>query len=83
DIYGSYNLLKIDLQNGEIVSQELYKDKTIGQKFIQNMYTLHSGQFFGEFGKAAMCISSLSMALFSVSGAMMFYRRKRKRGKTI
>lgn len=78
DRYGAYNLLKIDLQNEKIVSQELYKDKSTGQKFIQNMYALHSGQFFGEFGKALMCISSLSMALFGISGAMMFYRRKRK-----
>jgi sulfite reductase (NADPH) flavoprotein alpha-component len=80
--YGAYNLLKIDVQNETIVSQELYRDKTIGQKFIQNIYALHSGQFFGEFGKAAMCVSSLAMALFSVSGAMMFYRRIKSRRKS-
>lgn len=77
--YGAYNLLKIDVQNDKIVSHELYEDKTIGQKFVQNIYALHSGQFFGEFGKAAMCFSSLAMAMFSMSGAMMFYRRTRKR----
>jgi sulfite reductase (NADPH) flavoprotein alpha-component len=80
--YGAYNLLKIDVQNEAIVSRELYRDKTVGQKFIQNIYALHSGQFFGEFGKAAMCVSSLAMALFSVSGAMMFYRRIKNRRKS-
>jgi sulfite reductase (NADPH) flavoprotein alpha-component len=78
--YGAYNILKIDAQNGAIISQELYKDKTIGQKLIQNIYALHSGQFFGEIGKALWCVSSLSMALFGISGAIMFYKRtKRKR----
>lgn len=79
--YGAYNLLKIDIQNERIVSRELYKDKTFGQKLIQNMYMLHSGQLFGETGKALWCVSSALMALFGISGAMMFYRRtKRKRG---
>jgi sulfite reductase (NADPH) flavoprotein alpha-component len=83
DRYGAYNLLKIDVQEGVIVSQEPYAEKTTGQKLIQNMYTLHSGQFFGEFGKAAMCLSSLAMALFSVSGAMMFYGRMRRKRRAL
>jgi sulfite reductase (NADPH) flavoprotein alpha-component len=69
--------LNIDPNDGAIVSYELYDDKTLGEKFIANIYALHSGQFFGEVGKALWCVSSLSMALFGVSGAMMFYRRTR------
>jgi sulfite reductase (NADPH) flavoprotein alpha-component len=80
--YGAYNLLKINVQNSTIISQELYEDKTAGQKFIQNIYALHCGEFFGEFGKAAMCVSSLAMALFSVSGVLMFYKRIRAKRKS-
>jgi sulfite reductase (NADPH) flavoprotein alpha-component len=79
--YGAHNLLKVDVQNDKIVSLELYRDKTLGQKLIQNIYALHSGQYFGEIGKAIWCASSLAMAMFSFSGAWMFYRRMRnKRG---
>jgi sulfite reductase (NADPH) flavoprotein alpha-component len=75
--YGAYNLLKINAR--KIVSHELYEDKTAGQKLLQNIYALHSGQFFGETGKALWCISSLSMALFSISGAMMFYKKMKRK----
>jgi sulfite reductase (NADPH) flavoprotein alpha-component len=79
--YGAYNMLKIDVQNAKIVSKESYQDKTIGQKLIQNIYALHSGQFFGEIGKALWALSSLAMALFSVSGVMMYYKKIKNRRK--
>ncbi|MDR0579568.1 MAG: PepSY domain-containing protein [Campylobacteraceae bacterium] len=47
------------------------------------MQDLHSGAFFGEIGKALWCISSLSMALFGISGVVMFYRGKKTKTKMV
>jgi sulfite reductase (NADPH) flavoprotein alpha-component len=76
--YGHVDEIKIDAQNVKTVSVKLHENKTIGERFIDSIYALHTGQFFGEIGKALWCVSSLSMALFGVSGAMMFYRRIRR-----
>jgi sulfite reductase (NADPH) flavoprotein alpha-component len=78
--YDSSDTIKIDLESGAIVAYDRYSDRPLGKRLIRSIYALHSGQFFGEIGKALWCVSSLAMALFGVSGAIMFYKRtKRKR----
>jgi hypothetical protein len=46
---------------------------------LQALSWLHYGTLFEEIGKALRCISSLSMALFGISGIMIFCRKKAKR----
>jgi uncharacterized iron-regulated membrane protein len=76
---GNYDRYAIDPKTYNVVSKELHKDKPAAEKLINSIYALHSGQFFGEVGKALWCASSLSMALFGISGVMMFWRRKKKK----
>jgi sulfite reductase (NADPH) flavoprotein alpha-component len=79
--YDAINTLTVDVEDDKIISHEIFEYKPLGQQLINSMYALHSGQYFGEFGKAVMCISSASMAMFSVSGAIMFYKRIKRNRK--
>jgi sulfite reductase (NADPH) flavoprotein alpha-component len=76
------NELKVDVENGKIISIELFKDKPFGQRLINSIFDLHSGTYFGEIGKALWCVSSLAMGVFGVSGVAMFYKRTRNRRKS-
>ncbi|MDR0663967.1 MAG: PepSY domain-containing protein, partial [Helicobacteraceae bacterium] len=53
--------------------------------FISSIFPLHSGDFFGVAGLVLYCVSSLAMALFAITGYMLYYERfvrERKRKKT-
>jgi sulfite reductase (NADPH) flavoprotein alpha-component len=78
---GDMNRVQIDIDKNEIVSNSklVNSNKTLGEKFISNIYPLHSGYFFGETGKFLWCISSAAMALFMISGFVMFYKRIKAR----
>ncbi|MDR2151381.1 MAG: PepSY domain-containing protein [Helicobacteraceae bacterium] len=75
--YGGADNINIDMQNNAI-KYNSYSDEPIKEKILSSISQLHYGTFFGEIGKALWCVSSLSMALFGVSGIMMFYRRNKK-----
>jgi sulfite reductase (NADPH) flavoprotein alpha-component len=54
----------------------------LNEKFLYSMLDLHSGEFFGEIGRAIWCVSSLAMGVFGASGVAMFYKRTRNRRKS-
>jgi sulfite reductase (NADPH) flavoprotein alpha-component len=77
--YGGGDRITIDMDSGTIKYKK-YSDEPFKEKVLSSISQLHFGTFFGEIGKALWCVSSLAMALFGVSGAIMFYKRtKRKR----
>ncbi|MDR2638237.1 MAG: PepSY domain-containing protein, partial [Helicobacteraceae bacterium] len=80
------NQLQLDTDKNEIVKHARYDDRTLGEKFIGSIFPLHSGDFFGVVGLALYCVSSFAMALFAITGYMLYYERfvrerKRKRNK--
>jgi sulfite reductase (NADPH) flavoprotein alpha-component len=80
------NRLQLNTETSEIVKHTKYEDKTLGEKFIDSIFPLHSGDFFGVAGLILYCVSSLAMALFAITGYMLYYERfaretKRKRVK--
>jgi sulfite reductase (NADPH) flavoprotein alpha-component len=75
--YGGGDSMDIDMENNKTTYRK-YGDASTQDKILSSISQLHYGTFFGEIGKALWCLSSLAMALFGVSGAMMFYRRIRR-----
>ena len=80
------NQLQLNTENNAIVRHAKYDDKTLGEKFISSIFPLHSGDFFGVAGLVLYCVSSLAMALFAITGYMLYYERfvreaKRKKAK--
>ncbi|MDR1460072.1 MAG: PepSY domain-containing protein [Campylobacteraceae bacterium] len=79
DTKGDMNRVQADIEKNEIVSNSKFENRTLGEKFMSSIYPLHSGYFFGEIGKFLWCISSAAMALFMLSGFVMFYKRIKAR----
>ncbi|MDR0746406.1 MAG: PepSY domain-containing protein [Helicobacteraceae bacterium] len=69
------NQLQVDVEKNEVVKHVKYDDKTLGEKFISSIFPLHSGDFFGVTGLILFCVSSLVMALFAITGYMLYYER--------
>jgi sulfite reductase (NADPH) flavoprotein alpha-component len=76
---GSSNRIQVDIENNKIIFNNTSDNRTIGEKFMSSIYPLHSGYFFGEIGKFLWCVSSAAMALFMISGFVMFYKRIKAR----
>jgi sulfite reductase (NADPH) flavoprotein alpha-component len=78
---GDMNRVQVDIEKNEILSNSnlANTNRTLGEKFMSSIYPLHSGYFFGEIGKFLWCISSAAMALFMISGYVMFYKRIKAR----
>jgi sulfite reductase (NADPH) flavoprotein alpha-component len=82
DTKGDTNRVQIDIEKNEVISTNSNSaNRTLGEKFMANIYPLHSGYFFGEIGKFLWCVSSAAMALFTISGFVMFYKRIKSRYK--
>lgn len=78
------NSMEIDFKNEKIVKESKYEDKKLNEKIMSSMLPLHSGEFFGWFGKLSYFISSALMALFVITGYMLYYDRwKKKRTKAL
>ncbi|MDR1450930.1 MAG: PepSY domain-containing protein [Helicobacteraceae bacterium] len=69
------NQLVLDVEKGEVVRRVQYDDRTLGEKFISGIFPLHSGDFFGVTGLILYCVSSLAVALFVITGYMLYYER--------
>ncbi|MDR3178121.1 MAG: PepSY domain-containing protein, partial [Campylobacteraceae bacterium] len=81
DAKGDMSRVQVDIEKNKIVSNSklVNANRTLGEKFMSSIYPLHSGYFFGEIGKFLWCVSSAAMALFMISGYVMFYKRIKAR----
>jgi sulfite reductase (NADPH) flavoprotein alpha-component len=79
DKNGDMNRAQVNLNTKEFIPNNTVDNRTLGQKFMSNIYPLHGGHFFGEIGKFLWCVSSAAMALFMISGFVMFYKRIKAR----
>jgi sulfite reductase (NADPH) flavoprotein alpha-component len=77
--YGGGDSIHIDMDNNKTTYHK-HSDEPLKNRIL-NISQLHYGTYFGETGKALWSISSLSMALFGISGIMMFYRRRKRKIK--
>ncbi|MDR0408265.1 MAG: PepSY domain-containing protein [Campylobacteraceae bacterium] len=78
------NQLQINMEKNKVAQHSRYEDKKLGEKFMSSIFPLHSGDFFGITGLVLYCFSSLAMALFAITGYMLYYDRfvkNRKKAK--
>ncbi|PLY05198.1 MAG: sulfite reductase [Arcobacter sp.] len=75
------NQVLIDINTKKIVKHEKFEDKPLNERLMKSILALHTGEYFGLVGQIAMFISSLFMVLFTVTGFIMYFKRKRKKQK--
>jgi len=76
---GPRDEFRIDAASGEIVSSELYADKTTGERMLMRVLDIHRGSIFGWPGKLVFMLAAAAMPLFAVTGLLLYLSRRRHR----
>ncbi len=71
----------VDGTNGEVKAYTPYAQRPLGQDILTSVYEIHRGAYFGLFGRIAIMLASLAMPLFTITGFLLYFARRRsKRG---
>lgn len=71
--------LTIDGISGAVVSATPYAARTLGEDIVTSVYELHRGAYFGIAGRIAILLSSLAMPLFTITGFLLYFARRRRK----
>ncbi|MDJ0275878.1 sulfite reductase flavoprotein subunit alpha [Sphingomonas sp. 2R-10] len=72
--------LIVDGTTGAVVDATRYADRTLGEDIVASVYELHRGAYFGIAGRIAMLLASLTMPLFTVTGFLLYFARRQRKG---
>lgn len=73
---------RIDSVSGRMVSAERYADRTAGESVLAGMLYIHRGAFLGLPGRIAFMIAAALMPLFTVTGFILYFSRRRLRAQS-
>ena len=65
--------------SGAVLRHDRYAERPWGVKFMNSIFVLHSGSFFGLPGLVLMMIASLLMPLFAITGWQLYLGRAKRR----
>lgn len=71
--------LYFDGQSAELLGEHLPGAGSAGDIFHQLQYPLHSGQILGLPGRVAICLTGLAVATLSITGVIIWCRKRRAR----
>ncbi|HMN78985.1 MAG TPA: PepSY-associated TM helix domain-containing protein, partial [Burkholderiaceae bacterium] len=71
--------LFIDGMNGQILGERLPWHGTVADIFVQAQFPLHSGRILGLPGRILISIMGIVAAMLSVTGVLIWWRRRRAR----
>lgn len=77
--YKAMNSLELDLHTKTVLKHEKYEDKPLNEKLIKSILPLHTGEYFGILGQIGMFLASSLMMLFTISGIILYIKRKYKK----
>ena len=79
--YRARNTLEVDINSSQLLKHERYDDLPLNERLMKSILPLHTGEYFGLIGQIAMFLSSSLMALFTITGFMLYLNRKNKKKK--
>lgn len=71
------NRLYLDAATGEATRHDRYADKPLAGRLVNSIYPLHMGTYWGMLGRIVMMLASLGLALFAITGWMLYLGRRR------
>ncbi|MES2943861.1 MAG: PepSY domain-containing protein, partial [Pseudomonadota bacterium] len=71
--------LYIDAMDGKVLSQNRPWEGTAADVFVQLQFPLHSGRILGLPGRILMSLMGLLVAMLSVTGIVIWIRKRRSR----
>ncbi|WP_082461764.1 PepSY-associated TM helix domain-containing protein [Pedobacter sp. PACM 27299] len=66
-------------ENGQLIRSKLYKDFNRADTIEASIYEIHTGQFFGLFGKIIATIASLISASLPITGFIIWLKKGKKK----
>lgn len=82
--YRARNTLELDINSWQLLKHERYNDLPLNERLMKSILPLHTGEYFGIIGQIAMFLASSLMALFTITGFMLYINRhKKKKNKQI
>jgi sulfite reductase (NADPH) flavoprotein alpha-component len=75
----AFNQLVLHPVSGVVLRHDRYAERPLGVKFMNSMFVLHSGSFFGLPGLVLMMVASLLMPLFAITGWQLYLARRAKK----
>lgn len=73
--------ISVNAAQGRITSHMPYAERSLGQDIFTSIYEIHRGAYFGMVGRIGIMLASLAMPLFTITGFLLYFARRRsKRG---
>ncbi|CAM3389358.1 PepSY-associated TM helix domain-containing protein [Arcobacter aquimarinus] len=77
--YRARNTLEVDINSWQLLKHERYNDLPLNERLMKSILPLHTGEYFGLIGQIGMFIASALMALFTITGFMLYINRHKKK----
>ncbi|WP_242415580.1 PepSY domain-containing protein [Sphingomonas panni] len=71
--------LSIDGTTGAVIKDQRYDARPLGEDIVTSVFELHRGAYFGMGGRIAMLLASLTMPLFTITGFLLYFARRRRK----
>jgi len=75
----AFNQLVLHPVSGAVLRHDRYAERPLGMRFMNSVFVLHSGSFFGLPGLVLMMVASLLMPLFAITGWQLYLGRRAKK----
>ncbi|KAF2507233.1 PepSY domain-containing protein [Flavobacterium zhairuonense] len=79
--YRNQNTFFFDAKTGQLLRYKLYKDFNAADIIEASNYEVHTGRFFGLFGKIIAFLASLIAASLPITGFIIWLKKKKKSKK--
>jgi sulfite reductase (NADPH) flavoprotein alpha-component len=74
--------MSVDGTSGRVLRPlSTYAQRPMSEKILIGMYDVHRGSYFGTVGRIAICLVSLGMPLFTVTGFLLYIARRKKKAE--
>ena len=77
--YKARNTLELDINSAQLLKNDRYNDKPLNERLMRSILPLHTGEYFGLIGQIGMFLASSLMALFTITGFMLYFNRRNKK----
>lgn len=71
------NRMTIHPVSGEVTLHDRYADRPLNVRLMGSMLPLHAGSYWGLPGKIIFMVASILMPLFTITGFMLYFERRR------
>lgn len=71
--------ITLNTKTNEVIKNDKFEDKALNDRLMRSIIPLHTGEYFGLLVQGILGLSSLMMVLFTITGFMMYFKRKKKK----